>query len=542
MSDWLKIDPFAHLGKKSRSSGSGLALEIFNNILKSWTAGAERARIEKDRQAERARQDAILRNPPPVHGSARWATAADLRPKSILRPTASFDDSSSLLLGVHTTPTGQVEGQLHWDGEGHLMTVAPTRSGKSTTVIIPNLVRYKGACVVLDPKGELYAHTAAWRRENVGPVYRIAPFAREGEEAHGFNPLAMIRTPADARALADLMLPEDPRAQQFFKKDAVSFLTALILHVVTSAPENRRNLFELRRLTALALPDFIKLVRIMAKSPQATVANAANIVLGKSADRGLPSLRETLNTDLSLWDDPGVQAASARADVDFHALKDQPATVYITVPFDKMDAYSPFLKVLLTTALEAMVQNDRLPNIPVLFVLDEFLSLGPFPKFRDAIRTHAGAGVRLWFFLQDVSTLEEHYPSSWKAFFNASVKMFFGTDEGFTGELISKNFLGPRTVAYTVGSLGTNRSSSSGNVDPHANHGGTVSQSVNLAERPLLNAQEVVKLLSGAMNDGTRYGLAFMRDAPPIKMVMVPWFLGKSCKERVQSSQTRMIR
>lgn len=530
MSDWLKIDPFAHLGKKSRSSGSGLALQIFNNILKSWTAGAERARIEKDRQDERARQDAILRNPPPIHGSARWAEAADLRAVKLLQPFERFDDPSSLVLGVLATPQGSIQGQVHWDGEGHLMTVAPTRSGKSTTVIIPNLVRYKGSCVVLDPKGELYAQTAAWRRQNVGPVYRIAPFAAE---THGFNPLAMVRTTADARALADLMMPEDPRAQQFFKKDAVSFLTALILHVVWSAPESRRNLSELRRLTALALPDFIRLVRNMAKSPHAVIANAANIVLGKSADRGLPSLRETLNTELSLWDDPSIMAASARADVDFHGLKDAPATVYVTVPFDKMDAYSPFLKVLLSTALEAMIQNTRLPKIPVLFVLDEFLSLGPFPKFRDAIRTHAGAGVRLWFFLQDVPTLEEHYPSSWKAFFNATVKLFFGTDEGFTGELISRHFLGDKTVAYTVGSLGTTRSSSSGNVDPHANQGGSVNQSVQLAPRSLLKPDEVVQLLSGVMNDGTRHGLAFIRNAPPIKLVMVPWFVGKICKPRV---------
>lgn len=530
MSDWLKIDPFAHMGKKSSSGGGGVFLQVFNTVLKSWVTSGERARMERDRRAERERQEAILRNPPPVHGSARWATAADLRSVELLKPREQFDHPSSLLLGVLTDSQGTPHGQVQWDGEGHLMTVAPTRSGKSTTVIIPNLVRYQGSCIVLDPKGELYAQTAQWRRTNVGPVYRIAPFAAE---THGFNPLATVKTPADARALADLMIPEDPRAQQFFKKDAVAFLSALILFLLSSAPENRRNLSELRRLTALALPDFIKLVRGMAKSSEPIIANAANIVLGKSADRGLPSLRETLNTELALWDDPGVMAASSRADVDFHVLKDKPATVYITVPFDKTDAYAPFLKVLLTAALESMIQNERQPEIPVLFVLDEFLSLGPFPKFRDAIRTHAGAGVRLWFFLQDVPTLEEHYPASWKAFFNATVKIFFGTDEGFTGELVSKH-LGDKTVAYNVGSLGMNRSTSSGNIDPHANRGDTISESINLVARPLLKPEEVVSLLSGAMKDGTRHGLAFIRNAPPIKMVMVPWFVGKLCKERVQ--------
>ena len=43
----------------------------------------------------------------------------------------------------------------NWAGESHLLTVAPTRTGKATMQIIPNLLHYKGSAVVLDPKGEL---------------------------------------------------------------------------------------------------------------------------------------------------------------------------------------------------------------------------------------------------------------------------------------------------------------------------------------------------------------------------------------------------
>ena len=37
---------------------------------------------------------------------------------------------------------GSPDGFIHWDGDGHLMTVAPTRTGKARTTIIPNLLRY----------------------------------------------------------------------------------------------------------------------------------------------------------------------------------------------------------------------------------------------------------------------------------------------------------------------------------------------------------------------------------------------------------------
>jgi len=528
---WKRIDPFPgnNLGK-SGISGLDLGWKIETAVAKAVMRRSGQNSSGRDIDHEREKNEGLLYAPPPIHGSAAWALPAEVSQAGILRPPDSLEDPRSILLGVMRASSGSVLGQLHWDGEGHLLSVAPTRSGKATMQIVPNLVRYRGSCVVLDPKGELYRDTAAWRNANVGPVYRIAPFE---PQTHGFNPLATVRSVADARALADLIMPDDPRAQDFFKKDAVAFLTALILFILDKAPPDRRNLAEVRRVTATGLDKFLSAVEAMARSTNPAIANAAGVVLGKSKDRSLPSLRDTLNTELSLWDDPGIARATATAEVDFHALKDRPATVYVTVPFDKIAAYAPFLKVLLTGALEAMVQNPTTPEIPVLFVLDEFLSLGPFPQFRDAIRTHAGAGVRLWFFLQDVPTLEEHYPKSWKAFFNTSVKTFFGTDETFTGQLVTDQ-LGAATVAYRSVSVTQNRSTSGGVFDlPTYSQGGSVSESVVFTGRPLLTPAEVVTILSRTYDDQTREGIILLRGLRPVRALLVPWFIGAKLKPRV---------
>lgn len=532
MPDWFRnLDPLKNSGSSSPIGSVSTGIRIGTAIGRWISAGRAQRQEAEEKEAERSRQTEALKNPPPIHGSARWATGADLRSQGILKGTNAFDSPSSILLGTFIDPlTGVLEGQIHWDREGHLLAVAPTRSGKSTTVIVPNLLRYQGSCVVLDPKGELYRDTSAWRGRDGREVYRIAPFE---EQTHGFNPLATVRTLADARALADLMIPNDPHAQEFFKKDAVAFLSALILFLIKLAPPDRRTLAEVRRLTALPTDDFLAMAKHMSTCGIPAVANVANIILGKNKDRGLPSLRETLNTEMAVWDDEGVIAASSRNDVDFRALKDRPITVYITVPFDKMEAFAPFLKIVLCNALEAMIQNAHIPDIPVLFVLDEFLSLGPFPQFRNAIRTHAGAGVRLWFFLQDVSTLEEHYPSSWKTFFNSAVKMFFGTDETFTGKLVS-DLMGDTTVGYQAGNLSGNRSSSTHDgITPNVNQGSTVGESVSFVGRPLLTATEVVGALNRTHGDKTRDGFLFLGGSPPIRTRLVPWFLGSTCKARV---------
>lgn len=537
MPDWFRdLDPLKNSGSSFPTDGISTGLKIGTAIGRWFAAGRAQKREAEEREAERARQHDALKNPPPIHGSAKWASGADIRTQGFLKGTEAFDTPSSILLGTFIDPaTGVLEGQIHWDREGHLLTVAPTRSGKSTTVIVPNLLRYQGSCVVLDPKGELYRDTSAWRASNGREVYRIAPFE---ESTDGFNPLSTVRSLADARALADLMIPHDPHAQEFFKKDAVAFLSALILFLAKIAPPDRRTLAEVRRLTALPTDEFLALVKHMSSCGIPAVVNETNIILGKNKDRAIPSLRDTLNTEMAVWDDEGVIAASSRSDVDFRALKDRPITVYVTVPFDKMEAFAPFLKIVLSSALEAMIKNTRIPDIPVLFVLDEFLSLGPFPQFRNAIRTHAGAGVRLWFFLQDVSTLEEHYPSSWKTFFNSAVKLFFGTDETFTGKLVS-DLLGDMTVGYQAGNLSGNRSTSSNDgITPTVNSGSSVSESVSFVGRPLLTPTEVVATLNRTHGDKSRDGFLFLGGTPPIRTRLVPWFLGSTCKARIGQTKT----
>ncbi|MFK0207702.1 type IV secretory system conjugative DNA transfer family protein [Agrobacterium sp. NPDC090283] len=488
-------------------------------------------RAERDRTAREEREHQ-LSNPPPLYGSARWPTSEDLNP--FLRDRAAFDDPRSILLGAfsdegQTTPVGFI----HWDGDGHLLTIAPTRSGKGKTTIIPNLLRYRGSCVVLDPKGELFEATSQWRSQ-IGPVYRIAPLDDgSGKPVHRFDPVSRVKKEADARAIAQQMFPRDPKSPSFFADDAVGILTGIIMYVRYKAPPHRRTLATACQMAMLKGANLISAARQMETFPPS--ADAARAILEKDAQRGLKVLQDTLTSKLYEWKDADVQRSVSGNDVHFESLKDQPATVYIEIPFDMMKTFSGWLRVVLKTALDAMLANPRIPEIPVLFVLDEFLNIGPFPEYRDAIRTHAGAGVRLWFFLQDIYSIEEHYPgNSWRPFLNCAVKQFFGINDNETAKMVGE-YLGHKTHAIRTTSSSTNVSShlSGWMGDASTNSGFSMTEGIQFLGRPLLTSDEVRELLGGWQGDGWRYGITDIAGMRPFRTQLVVHEKSETCRNRM---------
>ena len=499
----------------------------------------ERARQNKRDKDER---EHLLKSPPPLHGSAHWATAADLAP--MLKGRDAFaENGSSILLGGFEDPETSRVDFLHWDDVGHLLTVAPTRAGKAVTTIVPNLLRYRGSAVVIDPKSELYALTSAWRAREVGPVYRIAPFDRPGDQEtagfprHRFDPFQRVETYADARNLAGDLYAVDPRSPTFFRDDFIAMFTAAILTVREKAPPQERNLSTVFSLVDSGPEMLFRLFDAMEKSRYSEISSAATSIKSKNKQTGVSTLTDSIRTALGPFKDPNIRESFEGNDFTFESLKERPATIYIDVPFHLIQPYAAYLRVILKGALDAMVRNRRQPEIPVLFVLDEFLQLGRFEDFRAAIRTHAGSGVRLWFFVQDLAGLEENYENGWRMFLNCAVKQFFGTNDLQTAEMLSRN-LGQQTVAHRSTNAGGNVSASSGGFmgdGASSNVSFSSGESVQLFGRALLTPDEVIQRLSGwgDQKKSWRYGIVLANGVSPIQVGLFNSHFSKVCQERM---------
>src|ERR1700686_1588042 len=101
------------------------------------------------------------------------------------------DGSEGISLGRHYgDSTKSAGGKIAYAGERHLLLFGPNGTGKGTRFLIPNHLSINDrSIVVIDPKGELAAVTADYRR-TISDVVMLNPFDVLGLGSAGFNPLA----------------------------------------------------------------------------------------------------------------------------------------------------------------------------------------------------------------------------------------------------------------------------------------------------------------------------------------------------------------
>jgi type IV secretory pathway TraG/TraD family ATPase VirD4 len=89
-------------------------------------------------------------------------------------------------------------------------------------------------------------------------------------------------------------------------------------------------------------------------------------------------------------------------------------------------------------------------RLPVLFLLDEFGTIGKLSCIERAFGLLRGRGVCVFAFLQDLNQLKRDYGEAWQSFIgNSTAVISFGSMDEFTCEYISK-MTGTKTVEYTT--------------------------------------------------------------------------------------------
>jgi type IV secretion system protein VirD4 len=420
------------------------------------------------------------------HGSARFANRKELK---------KLQQEDGLLIG-RNPHTGRL---LHYDGPAHLITLAPTRAGKGVGTVIPNLLAAERSVLVIDPKGE-NARIAGEARRRFGTVHVLDPFEVSGHPSAAYNPLDRL-TPdgldlgEDAASLTEALVMDPPGqvTEAHWNEEAKAILGGLIMFCVCHEDRDRRSLATVREYLTLPPEKLRALLELMQDSDAAggLIARAANRFLGK-ADREAASVLSNAQRHTHFLDSPRIAKCLARSDFAFSDLRHRITSVFLVLPPNRMDAYSRWLRLLVSQALQDIARDaealtattgaqnasQRL-NSPALFLLDEFAALGRLEAVERAMGLMAGYGLQLWPILQDMSQLKDLYGDRANTFIaNAGVQQIFGVNDFETAKWLSQ-MIGQETAGFQTDSF---------------KPGDGPSFSNNLTGRDLLTPDEIMQL------------------------------------------------
>lgn len=407
----------------------------------------------------------IYSRDPDLHGSAQWATPEHLKKRAL-------GENGQIFLGYGQPEHSKARSfAITSNTQRHLLTVAPTRSGKLLTSSAPICMEHPGSLLILDIKeGELAQITAGFRRYVLGQeIYIIDPWdivcSRLGVTPACFNVFDGLDPDSDefvedAMIIADSLVTDRGTKDPFWNDEARALIMGLILYVAATSlvliptEKKSRDLGQVRRLLNLSRREFKALVSGkfeidgegnatlvhpgMAQSSNEYVRNAASRILSK-AEKELSGVLSTAQVHTHFLESPRVQRSLSKSDFSFEELENGKTSIYIVMPAGRITTYNRFLRMLICIAITAATRFKTKPNPPVYFLIEEAAALGRMDVIETAFGLLAGYGFQIHMFLQDLNQLFSLYGERWQTFIaNSGVIQIFGTRELMTAEYVSR--------------------------------------------------------------------------------------------------------
>jgi type IV secretion system protein VirD4 len=422
---------------------------------------------------------------PALDGSSRELYERAL-PRGVLlprfvpdRPPVNYWMAPHRLMQHAFVPGQIILGKFAGRFLGHIddrpqITIAGARAGKTTTVLEPNLYLYPGSMLVLDPKGEL-ARTAPLRRALGHDVHVLDPFGQSNEPSACYNALAELDPESwtivdDVASITHALVVDDGDARSRHWNDSAKTLLLGIILLTLTLREDQRNLVTVRELLSLTHPQLVGALRLAPPRSSGGKQNkghfidnslAVETLLGAMARAGSRfggilaavgnrflgtppnergSIFSTASAQTDFLDSLPLRQISTRSDFTLASLRaDQPRTIYLCLPVGRMESHYRWLRLVVQMACNILEKMGMYPRdrAPILFMMEEFATLGHLEIMERAAAYFPGFGVKLWAVLQDTTQLRRYYHSSWETFLgNAGLVQCFANGDQATLDYI----------------------------------------------------------------------------------------------------------
>ncbi|MCY1669029.1 type IV secretory system conjugative DNA transfer family protein [Rhizobium sp. SL86] len=330
--------------------------------------------------------------------------------------------------------------------DGHLIVVGATGTGKSASFAIPNLLACDdNGMIAIDIKGELYNVTHRYRRA-LGPVLAIDPFGLLPKvERSGFNPLSPLSIDDGdfedgLYSLVAMLCTGDAASRsgvndaEFWHEWSAIVISGMLAFSKSSEEPEHHHLG--RAYEIFSADDAVyALARLLDEHPAAHRLAGSN--LGKFLS--LPDITRggvlsTVVQHLRIFSSQNV-----RDSLSFNSLTpaeiqaaDQPYTIYLIFPPDRLKSHAALLRVYLTSLMQLMTRRRHRPAHPTLVLADEVAQLGNVPALVSMTTLGRGYGVRIAWLLQSLTQLQATYHHDYRAILENCDMLAMGPMKSFS--------------------------------------------------------------------------------------------------------------
>ena len=439
---------------------------------------------------------------------------------------------------------------LRHDGPEHVLGIGPLRSGKSLGLVVPTLVTWPHSVITYDEKGELWELTAGWRSvEGGSAVLRFEPAALENTVR--WNPFAECRFGSvfEFRDVANVVealgRPQDSGIEGHFDQTAVAFLAGLVLHVAyLKRPSGELVcpsdvLWQLNkpgRTIESLLNDMVANAHVNGKR-HAKITEIGQSLLNKDR-RERSGVGSTADRMLRVFKDPVVARNTSVSDFKIHDLMnaERPVSLYIVTRGMDKRRLQPVVRLLLAMTMTRLCSADmtavdgeqKAPHRRrLLFMVDEFASLGEMDEITEALSKCSGYGIKAYLLVQDREQIIDAYGANENITSHMHIKSAYAPNNAHTADWLER-LIGDQTVVVE-------------NVTESGQRLGDVSafsRSLQTIKRPLMTAAEIRQLKTAVKDENGRITtpgnmLILMAGKPPILGTQTLYFRDPEMMRRV---------
>ena len=397
------------------------------------------------------------------YGSARWGTAADIKPFTDPVFTNNVILTGTEFLTMNTRPKNPANAR-----NLNCCVIGSSGSGKTRFWLTPQLLQAHSSYVVVDPKGGILGQVGSFL-EKQGykiKVFNSIDFARSMH----YNPLSYVKTEADilkfVNALIENTRGDGKESDPFWTKAETLLYCALIGYIVFEGPEEDRNMntlvdiisgmevkeedeefkgavdymftgLEKRKPHCFAVKQWKKFKLASGKTAKSILISCG----ARLAPFDIPQLREIMS-----YDEIELDRMGDRKTASFFIISDTDTTYNFIVAL----AFSQMFNQLCERADNKY--GGRLPH-HVRVLWDEAANTGQVPQLEKLVAVIRSREISLCMFLQAQSQLKGLYKDHAETIMgNMDSVIFLGGREHSTIKELSE-VMGKETISMYTESL-----------------------------------------------------------------------------------------